>query len=276
MTSAPPKTSPGDKLPKSLTLEVRDSVALLWLDRPEKRNALNDETVLGIERFLIECSDDIRAIVLLAVGDHFSAGLDLSEVTDLDMLAGIRHSRSWHRVFTLLEHGPAPVISVLKGAVIGGGLELAASTHIRIAERSAFYALPEGQHGIFVGGGASVRLPRLIGVARMSDMMLTGRRYDAEAGQTLGISQYLVEDGAGEELALALASKIASNSAATNFAIVQALPRIAELGPQEGLFFEAVTAAAVANASGEAKTRMTNFLTRNKKTTDDDSAVAEP
>ena len=77
-----------------------------------------------------------------------------------------------------------PVIAALKGAVIGGGLELACAAHIRVAEPSAYFALPEGQRGIFVGGGGSVRLPRLIGVARMTDMMLTGRVYSASEGSS--------------------------------------------------------------------------------------------
>ena len=69
----------------------------------------------------------------------------------------------WHRVFERVQFGRVPVVAVLHGAVIGGGLELAAAAHVRVAERSAFYALPEGQRGIFVGGGGAVRLPRLIG-----------------------------------------------------------------------------------------------------------------
>ena len=85
----------------------------------------------------------------------------------------------WHRAFERMERGRLPVVAVLKGAVIGGGLELASATHIRVAEPSAFYALPEGQHGLFVGGGGSVRVPRLIGAHRMADMMLTGRVLDA-------------------------------------------------------------------------------------------------
>ena len=88
----------------------------------------------------------------------------------------------WHRAFERIERGRLPVVAVLKGAVIGGGLELASATHLRVAEPSAFYALPEGQHGLFVGGGGSVRVPRLIGAHRMADMMLTGRVLDAEEG----------------------------------------------------------------------------------------------
>ncbi len=97
---------------------------------------------------------------------------------------------------------------MLHGAVVGGGLELAAAAHVRVAERSAYYALPEGSRGIYVGGGGSVRLPRLIGVARMTDMMLTGRSYDAEEGQAIGLTHYLVEPGRAGERARARASAL--------------------------------------------------------------------
>ena len=113
-------------------------------------------------------------MVIHGIGDHFSSGLDLSELTEHDATEGLRHSQMWHRVFDRIQYSRVPVIAALKGAVIGGGLELACAAHIRVAEPSAYFALPEGQRGIFVGGGGSVRLPRLIGVARMTDMMLTG------------------------------------------------------------------------------------------------------
>src|SRR4030095_16288154 len=107
------------------------------------------------------------------------------------------HSRSWHAAFEHIQFGRVPVVAVLHGAVVGGGLELAVAAHVRVAEKSAFYGLPGGQRGIFVGGGGSARIPRLIGAARMADMMLTGRVYDAEEGLRIGLSQYIVEDGQG-------------------------------------------------------------------------------
>ena len=153
------------------------------------------------------------------------------------------HSRSWHQCFEKIEFGPLPVVAVLRGAVVGGGLELAAAAHVRVAERSAFYALPEGQRGIFVGGGGSVRVPRLIGVSRMADMMLTGRVYSAHEGAALGFSQYLVDDDAGYAKGLELAHKIAANAPITNFAVIQALPRIAEADPRIGFVMESLMAA---------------------------------
>lgn len=256
------------ELPPTLRAERHGAVAVLTLARPEKRNALSDASILGIERFFTSLDPGVRAVVVAADGDHFSAGLDLAEMGSHDTLSGVMHSRMWHRVFDLVESGPVPVVAALKGAVVGGGLELAAATHVRVAERSTFYALPEGQRGLFVGGGASVRVPRLIGVSRMVDLMLTGRRYDAEEGAAAGLSQYVVDDGAGLDTALELAGRIAENAPQTNFAVVQALPRIAEANPREGYLMEALMAA-IAQGTDDAKLRMHAFLDgRASKVTD--------
>ena len=177
------------------------------LNRARKRNALDNTTLLGLEAFFAAPPEGARAVVLHGDGDHFCAGLDLSDLSATTVEAGLHHSRMWHRVMGAIQFGRLPVVSALKGAVIGGGLELASATHIRVAERSAFYALPEGQRGLFVGGGGSVRLPRLIGVARMTDLMLTGRVYDAQEGHDAGLSHYLVDEGEGLDKALELATK---------------------------------------------------------------------
>jgi len=220
--------------------------------------------VEGIGAFFAGLQPDIKVVVLDAVGDNFSAGLDLSELSERSTFEGVAHSMMWHRVFEQIELGRVPVVAVLKGAVVGGGIELAAAAHIRVAERSAYYALPEGQRGIFVGGGAAVRVPRLIGTARMADMMLTGRVYGAEEGQALGISHYLVDNGQGLGKALELAGKIAANSPVTNFAVIHALPRIAEANPREGFLMEALMAA-IAQGSDEAKERLRAFLEKRAK-----------
>jgi enoyl-CoA hydratase/carnithine racemase len=246
-------------LPKSLAAERHGEIGVLRLARPEKRNALDDETVLAIERFFGALPDGIKAVVVHGEGEHFCAGLDLGEIEERDVTEGIAHSQLWHRAFREIEFGKVPVVAVLHGAVVGGGLELAAACHVRVAERSAFYALPEGSRGIFVGGGGSVRLPRLIGVARMADMMLTGRSYDAEEGLAIGLTQYLVEPGQGMAKGLELAGLIAGNAPLTNFAVMQALPRIADADPAGGYAMEALMSA-IAQADGEAKARLKAFL----------------
>ena len=246
-------------LPASLSAERQGNVAIVRLARPQKRNALDDTTVLGLETFFTSLPEDIAAALLYGEGDHFSAGLDLSELQERDIRQGIAHSSLWHRVFDKIQFGKVPVVAVLHGAVVGGGLELAAATHVRVAERSAYYGLPEGSRGIYVGGGGSVRLPRLIGVARMMDMMLTGRTYSAEDGQAMGLTTYLVEPGEGFAKGLALAQRIAGNTALTNFAITHVLPRIAETDPGSGYAVEALISS-IAQADPEAKSRLNAFL----------------
>jgi enoyl-CoA hydratase/carnithine racemase len=229
------------------------------LARAEKRNALDDPTVFGIEAFFTALPDDIKSVVLAGEGDHFSSGLDLSELTARDIAQGIAHSRSWHRAFERIEFGKVPVVAVLHGAVVGGGLELATACHIRVAEGSTYYALPEGSRGIFVGGGGSVRLTRLIGTSRMMDMMLTGRTYNAEEGQAFGFSHYLVAPGAGLAKGIELAERIAGNAPMTNFAVTHVLPRIAESDPSAGYLTESLIAA-IAQGDDEAKARLKAFL----------------
>ena len=203
--------------------------------------------------------DGVKAVVLAGEGDHFCSGLDLGELSARDVAQGIAHSRSWHRAFEHIEFGKVPVVAVLHGAVVGGGLEIAAACHIRVAEDTAYYALPEGSRGIFVGGGGSVRLPRLIGTSRMMDMMLTGRSYDAEEGQAIGISHYLVAPGEGLAKGIELAKRIAGNAPTTNFAVTQVLPRIAQSDPAAGYLTEALISA-IAQADEEAKSRLKAFL----------------
>ena len=256
--AAPSKNEFPD-LPPSLSAERRGEIALLRLSRPEKRNALDDATILGIEAFFTTLPDGIKAVVLHGAGEHFSAGLDLGELTERDVTEGVQHSRRWHRAFDRIQFGKVPVVAVLHGAVVGGGLELAAAAHIRIAERSAYYALPEGSRGIFLGGGGSVRLPRLIGAARVMDMMLTGRTHNAEDGQVFGLTQYLVEPGQGLAKGIELAGRIATNAPLTNFALMHVLPRVAEGDPQSGYLAEALMAA-IAQGSDEAKARLKEFL----------------
>jgi enoyl-CoA hydratase/carnithine racemase len=167
----------------------------------------------------------------------------------------------WHASFDRIQFGPVPVIAVLHGAVVGGGLELAASAHLRVAEASAFYALPEGQRGIFVGGSGSARIPRLVGVARMTDMMLTGRVFGAAEAQAAGFSNYLVDDGQGLAKALELAHKVAGNAPLSNFAVTQALPRIADMSAADGLFVESLMSA-IAQGDDAAKQRVRDFLAK--------------
>jgi enoyl-CoA hydratase/carnithine racemase len=242
-----------------LKIELDGAVAHVRLNRPIKRNAVNDTLVTQLHTCFINLPEAVRAVVLSGEGEHFCAGLDLSELGERSVFEGVAHSRMWHAALDQLQFGRVPVVAVLHGAVVGGGLEIASACHIRVAESSTFYGLPEGQRGLFVGGGGSARVPRLIGASRMADMMLTGRVLDAEEGQAVGLSHYRVADGAGVAKGIELARKIATNAPLSNFAVMQALPRIADLSQPDGLFVESLMAA-IAQGDDAAKQRMRDFL----------------
>lgn len=237
----------------------QQQIAVVKLTRAAKRNALNDALILALRDTFQNLPSSVRAAVIDGDGEHFCAGLDLSELQERDAGQGLHHSRMWHAALECVQNGPVPVIAALHGAVVGGGLELASACHIRVADDTTFFALPEGTRGIFVGGGGSVRIPKLIGVARMTDMMLTGRVYNAVDGERVGLAQYLVPAGTALDKALALATQIATNAPLTNYALMHALPRIAEQPADHGFMTEAMMAA-IAQAAPEAKERVRAFL----------------
>ena len=244
---------------KVTRVEVESDIATLVFDRPEKRNAMNDQLIAEIDAFFSSPPEGINAVILRGEGGHFCSGLDLAEHEHREPIEGVFHSRNWHRVSDLIEFGGLPVISVMTGAVIGGGLEIAASTHVRIAEPNVRFQLPEGRRGIFVGGGATVRVGRIIGADRMREMMLTGRSYSAGEGLALGLAHYSVGDGEGLPLAKELARKIADNAPFSNYLMMQAIARIQDMPRSEGFFTESL-AAAMSQTSDGAKEGLRAFL----------------
>jgi enoyl-CoA hydratase/carnithine racemase len=245
---------------KSVTrVDIEEDIAIVTFDRPEKRNAMNDRLIEELDAFFSFPPKGISAVILRGEGGHFCSGLDLAEHEHRDPIEGVYHSRNWHRVSEMIEFGGLPVVSVLNGAVIGGGLEIAASTHVRIAEPDVRFQLPEGRRGLFVGGGATVRVGRLIGADRMREMMLTGRSYGAEDGLDMGLAHYSVAAGEGLGLARTLARRIADNAPFSNYLMMQAITRIQDMPRSEGLFTESL-AAAMSQTSDSAKEGLRAFL----------------
>lgn len=244
---------------KYLTIEFKGDVAILTLNRPEKRNAISDAFVEELNDAITIAESKAKAAVINANGPHFCAGLDLAEHAKKTPLEGVHGSRRWHQVFDRIHRGKLAWFSALHGAVVGGGLELASSTHIRVADETAFFALPEGQRGIFVGGGASVRSARLMGVARMTDMMLTGRSVDVNTAEAWNMVQYVTPKGKALEKAIELATQTATNSEFSNYAIIHALPRIQDMASDDGLFVESMVASFAATTP-EAEERLNEFL----------------
>ena len=262
MIAGSPKAEPSSS-PEPIGIRVDDAIATISFSRPEKRNAINDRLLDGLRSFFSDPPDGVRAVVIHGQGGHFSAGLDLSEQVTRPATAVLKHSRRWHQVMDMIQFGGLPVIAALSGAVMGGGLEIATAAHVRVAEPGTLYQLPEGQRGIFVGGGATVRVARIIGADRLTEMMLTGRIYDALQGQQLGLSHYLVEAGAGLRTATELAAKIAANASLVNYLVIQAISRIDDMSRADGLFAESLSAA-LSQSGPDAEEGLKAFLEKRK------------
>lgn len=132
-------------VPSMLRVEMHGDIVHLCLHRPAKRNAINDDLIAHLHTAFVNLPREARVAVVSGEGEHFCAGLDLADLSGRGMAEGVQHSRAWHAAFDAVQFGRVPVIAVLRGAVVGGGLELASSAHLRVAETSAFYGLPEGQ-----------------------------------------------------------------------------------------------------------------------------------
>ncbi|MFK4754199.1 MULTISPECIES: crotonase/enoyl-CoA hydratase family protein [Oceanospirillaceae] len=246
-----------------LTFSVDNSIGHLTLNRPNKKNAINDALCLEIEQVFINMPKDVSVILFSGNGPEFCSGLDLSEHTAREPFEVVVHSRMWHRVFSHISNSGIPIVAALHGAVIGGGLELAICAHVRVSDETTFYRLPEGRHGIFVGGGASVRVAQTIGHGRMTEMMLTGRTLNAADGERLGLAHYVVPKGTAMEKAQELAETIATNSRLSNWAMASGLARINNMASDDGLFTESLLTG-ITQTSGEVKERIDAFLNRKK------------
>nr|WP_193364019.1 crotonase/enoyl-CoA hydratase family protein [Mesorhizobium japonicum] len=246
---------------ENLAVEAHDEgVWVVTLNRPTKRNALDANTIEELVDFFSTAPRaGVRAIVLAGSGDHFCAGLDLIEHHQADRSpADFMHiCLRWHEAFNKMEYGGVPIIAALQGAVVGGGLELASAAHIRVMDKTTYFALPEGQRGLFTGGGATIRVTDLVGKSRTIDMMLTGRVYQGQEAVDLGLAQYIVE-GSSFEKALELAHKTAQNLPLSNFAICSAVSHMQNMSALDAAYAEAVVAGVV-NTQPEARARLAAF-----------------
>jgi enoyl-CoA hydratase/carnithine racemase len=234
-----------------ITYELAGEVALVGLNRPKKRNAITQELARQLRQAVFRGTEEAKAGVIFGHGDHFSAGLDLAVAAEWMKPGGSKPRRGGaNRIHDLIARGPIPWFAALRGACIGGGLELAAACHVRLADETTFFALPEAQRGIFVGGGGSVRVQRLMGYARMADLMLTGRVLTAAEGERANLCQYVVPAGEALKRAKGLAACTAQNAPLSNWAICNGLPRINDMSHEDGLFVEGLIGESVASPEG--------------------------
>ena len=180
---------------ENLAFDVRDRVATIRVNRPDKLNALNDETIAELDEAiaLVERRDDVGGALVTGAGTKaFVAGADIGELSRQGPTDGRARSRRGQLVFSRIESCPKPVIAALNGFALGGGCELAMACHIRIAADTAKLGQPELKLGITPGYGGTQRLARLVGKGRALQLLLTCDMIDAAEAYRIGLVNKVV------------------------------------------------------------------------------------
>jgi enoyl-CoA hydratase/carnithine racemase len=227
-------------------------VAMVTLNRPDRHNALGSRIVEELGEILdgIESSGHIRVMILTGAGERaFCSGVDLKERAEMDADARWAHNRALGAFAERLARLQLPTIAAINGLAFGGGLEITLPCDFRIAAEGATFALPEVGIGIVPGAGGTQRLPRLIGPTRAKEMILTGRKIDADTALDIGLVSTVVSPGSLMQEALALAEEISANSPLALAYAKAAVDLALETPIEQGLRYE--TAAIRATLSSE-------------------------
>lgn len=238
----------------TLHYEVRDGVALITLNRPERLNAIGGSMKADLRHAFLErarAEDAVRCVVLTGAGERaFCAGADIKERADKVLPQAQYHlqQKATHELFRAIEQFEKPVIAALNGAALGGGLELALCCDVRIAVRGARLGLPEARIGALPAAGGTQRLPRLVGSGIAKELMLTGDHIDAERALAIGLVNRVVEPAELLPDALAMAARMAANAPLSLRHIKHAVDLGLQVGIDAGLEYERYAAALVVSS----------------------------
>ncbi len=227
---------------KYVVVESRGEIAVITVNRPDKLNALNADTVKELHAAFEHVAHEnaVRAVLLTGAGEKsFVAGADIAELAKMTPLSGIEVSRQGQDAFRFMETLRKPVIAAVNGFALGGGLELALACHFRVASDNAKFGLPEVKLGIIPGYGGTVRLPRLVGRGRALELMLTGEMIDAQEAYRIGLVNHVHPQsellGAAEQLA----KKIAANGPVAVALAIEAVDNGYHASTEDALRLEA-------------------------------------
>ncbi len=227
---------------KNILITVTDNIAIVTLNRPDKLNALNHETLQEIKLVFekLKSDDNIFIIIVTGSGEKaFVAGADISEINRLNMLDGKKFAEFGQSVFSLIEKFEKPVIAAVNGFALGGGCELALACHIRIASDNAKFGQPEVNLGIIPGYGGTQRLTRLINSGRAAEMILTADMIDAHEALRIGLVNKVYPQSELQSKALEMAAKIASKGQQAIRLALKAVKVVDEVSLKEGQNMEA-------------------------------------
>ncbi|HLW40797.1 MAG TPA: enoyl-CoA hydratase-related protein [Flavobacterium sp.] len=212
---------------ENILVEKNNAVATITINRPSKLNALNKATIEELHHAFKQCDEDsgIRAIIITGSGEKaFVAGADISEFASFNTSQGSELARKGQELlFDFVERLGTPVIAAVNGFALGGGLELAMASHIRVASDNARMGLPEVTLGVIPGYGGTQRLPQLVGKGRANEMIMTAQMIDAATALNFGLVNHVVPQAELLQKANEIAEKIAKNSP---MAIAQAIKAV--------------------------------------------------
>jgi enoyl-CoA hydratase len=251
---------------ENLKLQVQDRIATLSVNRPDKLNALNEQTIreLGAAVDEIAADDDVGGVILTGVGNRaFVAGADIAELAKMGPVDGVEVSRLGQRVFRAIELSRKPVIAAVNGFALGGGCELALACHLRVAAENAKFGLPEVKLGIIPGYGGTLRLPRIVGKGRALELMLTGEMIDALEAYRIGLANRVVPQAELVDSARALMTAILRNGPVALGLAIECTTRGMEMSVDDGLALESNLFGLLA-ATDDMREGMTAFLEKRK------------
>jgi enoyl-CoA hydratase len=225
----------------NLQLEVQDGIATLSVNRPDKLNALNEQTIRELDAAVREITEraDVRGAIVTGVGAKaFVAGADIAELARMGPVDGVEVSRLGQRVFRAIELSRKPVIAAVNGFALGGGCELALACHLRIAADNAKFGLPEVKLGIIPGYGGTLRLPRIVGKGRALELMLTAEMIDAAEAHRIGLANRVVPQAELMDTARKLMGTILKNGPVALGLAIECTTRGMEMSVDDGLALE--------------------------------------
>lgn len=250
----------------NLTLEVQDRIAVLSVNRPEKLNALNEQTIRELGQAFEEITgrDDVGGVLLTGVGEKaFVAGADIAELSKMGPVDGIEVSRLGQQVFRRIELSRKPVIAAVNGFALGGGCELALACHLRIASDNAQFGLPEVKLGIIPGYGGTLRLPRIVGKGRALELMLTAQFIKADEAYRIGLANKVVPQAELMDTARKTLSTILANGPIAVGLAIECTTRGMEMSVDDGLALESNLFGLLA-ATSDMREGMQAFLEKRK------------
>lgn len=230
---------------KYIILEIKDQIAKITLNRPEKRNAMSSDVLHEIDAALDHILSSrrnkdtaARVVLFCGAGDHFTGGADIREMRGLDNIKAYEFSRLGQYISQKLERFPLPIIAVIQGYCVGGGIELTSACDMRIASKDAIFGQPEINIGIVTGWGSSQRLPRIVGISKAKELMYTGKMITADEAYNIRLIDMVVPRNKLESTALEIAEQIKSKPSAAIAAAKETVLQASLLPLDAGLEFE--------------------------------------